>query len=83
MREYLTTLEVLAIHFVDGNKRTAFAVTYTFLALNGLHFRATPDEIYSFIINLYEKKTFDRKHLSPWLKAHTSLSARLRKEKFS
>src|ERR1700682_6445867 len=28
--------------FIDGNKRTAFAATYTFLAINGARFTRTP-----------------------------------------
>ena len=30
--------------FVDGNKRTAFVTSVTFLRLNGWHFRPTPKE---------------------------------------
>ena len=32
--------------FVDGNKRTAFAAAYTFLAINGIRLTASADEIY-------------------------------------
>ena len=35
--------------FVDGNKRIAFAATYTFLAINGIDLRASGDEAYAFI----------------------------------
>src|SRR6202051_3950322 len=35
--------------FVDGNKRTAFAATYTFLAINGAPLRASSDEAHGFI----------------------------------
>jgi death-on-curing protein len=31
--------------FIDGNKRTAFAFTYTFLAINGARITADVDEI--------------------------------------
>src|SRR6185312_17246627 len=35
--------------FVDGNKRVGFAVTYTFLAINGLRITADADTAYEFI----------------------------------
>src|SRR5580693_9824885 len=39
--------------FIDGNKRTAFAAMYTFLAINGA--RLAPDalETYAFVAALY------------------------------
>lgn len=33
--------------FIDGNKRTAFAATYTFLAINGARLTATPGDAYA------------------------------------
>jgi len=57
--------------FADGNKRTAFAAVYTFLAINGAGLAAGPDEIYAFIIGLYEAGTFDFERLKPWLRANT------------
>jgi death-on-curing protein len=30
--------------FIDGNKRTAFALTYTFLTVNGVRISADADE---------------------------------------
>jgi hypothetical protein len=39
-----------------GNKRTAFAATYTFLAINGA--RITADAAYGFIAGLYEAGDF-------------------------
>src|SRR5206468_11101396 len=38
--------------FIDGNKRTAFAATYTFLAINGAHLTATVEHAYAFISGL-------------------------------
>ena len=35
--------------FVDGNKRIAFAATYTFLAINEVALRASADSAYAFI----------------------------------
>src|SRR6202140_741916 len=35
--------------FIDGNKRAAFAATYTFLAINGVRFTADAQETWDFI----------------------------------
>src|SRR6202050_5353890 len=40
--------------FIDGNKRTAFAATYTFLAINRARFTADSEETYTFVAALYE-----------------------------
>ena len=58
--------------FVDGNKRTAFAVTWTFLALNGARWTATPKETEDFILGLHANGMFDFGHLYPWLQAHVT-----------
>ena len=57
--------------FVDGNKRAAFAATYTFLAINGVQIRAGADETYKFIAGLYEAKAFNFDALVIWLRANT------------
>jgi len=54
--------------FVDGNKRTAFAATYTFLAINGWRLEADPDATYSFIWGLYERDAFTFEALLAWLR---------------
>ena len=54
--------------FLDGNKRTAFAATYTFLAINGARITAEADDAYAFIIGLYEAGTFEFQHLNRWLR---------------
>jgi death-on-curing protein len=59
--------------FVDGNKRCAFAATYTFLAINGGQITVGPAEAFAFISGLYETHTFDFAHLTPWLRAHVRL----------
>ncbi|WP_244395911.1 type II toxin-antitoxin system death-on-curing family toxin [Beijerinckia indica] len=59
--------------FIDGNKRTAFAVTYTFLVINGMRLTASADETQDFILGLYESGTFDFEHLNPWLHRNVSL----------
>src|SRR6266705_1029148 len=44
--------------FIDGNKRTAFAVTYTFLIVNGARLAADARETYVFIARLYRTNQF-------------------------
>ena len=58
--------------FIDGNKRTAFAVTYTFLAINGTRITADAEDTYTFIIGLYETGTFSMDQLVAWLRANVS-----------
>src|ERR1700682_6598100 len=38
--------------FIDGNKRTAFAATYMFLAINGARLTTPADEVYVFTAGL-------------------------------
>lgn len=57
--------------FVDGNKRTAFAVTYTFLAINGTRIAEDAEATYAFIMERYETGTFDFGWLTAWLREHT------------
>jgi death on curing protein len=54
--------------FIDGNKRTAFAATYTFLAINGLRYAAGGEDTYEFIIGLYKAGDFSFEKLRDWLK---------------
>ena len=56
--------------FIDGNERTAFASTYTFLVINGRRLLATADETYSFIADLYPTNGFSFEVLVPWLRGH-------------
>ena len=56
--------------FVDGNKRTALAATYTFLAINGLDLKADAEETYAFVANLYNANQFRFDRLVPWLRTH-------------
>lgn len=58
--------------FVDGNKRTAFACTYTFLAINGARLVAEPQEAYDFIDGLYRVNQFRFEKLIPWLRTHVT-----------
>ncbi len=59
--------------FIDGNKRTAFAAAYTFLAINGACITASADEIYAFISGLYEAGTFGFENLVSWLRENTQI----------
>lgn len=59
--------------FIDGNKRTAFAATYTFLAINGARISATAEDAYAFIFGLYESGSFNFDALAPWLRSNVKL----------
>ena len=57
--------------FVDGNKRTAFAATYVFLAINGLDIIATDDEAQDFVLGLYATSSITFDNLRAWLSENT------------
>jgi death-on-curing protein len=59
--------------FIDGNKRTAFAVTYTFLAINGVRISADAEDTYAFIIGLHESGPFEFTRLAGWLRANVTM----------
>ena len=58
--------------FIDGNKRTAFAVMYTFLAINGIRLSADASATYRFISTLYNEKDFSFDRLAAWLRENTA-----------
>lgn len=58
--------------FIDGNKRTAFAATYTFLAINGGYVMADADETHAFIMGLHEMNDFCFERLAEWLRGNVS-----------
>jgi death on curing protein len=58
--------------FIDGNKRTAFAAAYTFLAINGSRITAGPTKTYTFISAVYDAGTFDFDHLEKWLRRNVN-----------
>jgi death on curing protein len=60
--------------FIDGNKRTAFAAAYTFLAINGARLTADAQEAYAFFAALYEGNQFSFDRLVPWLHGHVAWS---------
>jgi len=57
--------------FVDGNKRTAFAVMFTFLAMNGVRLTADADETWAFLSHLYDADAFRFNALDQWLRNNT------------
>jgi death-on-curing protein len=58
--------------FIDGNKRTAFAVAFTFLAINGTSLTADEDAVMAFLLPLYESNTLSFDLLETWLRANTT-----------
>lgn len=64
--------------FIDGNKRTAFAAMYTFLAINGAHLTADARETWTFVGELYESNQFGFEKLVPWLRRHVTEGLRPR-----
>jgi death-on-curing protein len=60
--------------FIDGNKRTAFAATYTFLAINGGRLTADAEETYAFVAVLYKANQFSFDKLVVWLRSHVNIS---------
>lgn len=54
--------------FLDGNKRVALAVTYTFLTLNGHHPKIDVGEAIQYINNLYNSNCFEFKYIEKWLR---------------
>ncbi|OIQ69554.1 toxin Doc [mine drainage metagenome] len=70
IQEAAALLESLAINhlFVDGNKRVSFAVTDTFLRLNGYRFAISANEIHAKFIELYDAGRFRFDVLEQWLR---------------
>jgi death-on-curing protein len=58
--------------FIDGNKRTAFAATYTFLVINGARLTADAQVTQDFVLGLYEENQFTFDKLVPWLRVHVT-----------
>ena len=57
--------------FVDGNKRTAFAAMYTFLAINEVELTADADTTWAFVSHLYQSDGFRFEPLYEWLRRNT------------
>ena len=58
--------------FIDGNKRTAFAVTLTFLAVNGVNLDASEEAVMKFLLPLYDRSALAFDKLDAWLRRNTS-----------
>lgn len=58
--------------FVDGNKRTAFAATFVFLAINGLDVTANDEDSQAFILDLYDAGSVNFANLQSWLLNNTA-----------
>jgi death-on-curing protein len=67
--------------FIDGNKRTAFAATFTFLAINGARLTADAEQTYDFVAALYEKRQFNFDKLVAWLREHVEPEAPRRRSR--
>jgi death-on-curing protein len=56
--------------FVDGNKRIAFAVTHTFLLVNGYDLEVGSVEAGRFVIESLERGTFRFSSILKWIDEH-------------
>ena len=54
--------------FIDGNKRTAFACTAAFLAINGKQLKAKDNDAQAFLLPLYDQHSVIVETLLPWVK---------------
>ena len=57
--------------FAGASFETAFAATYTFLAINNVELRASADDTYAFIADLYKRNAFRFDSLVKWLRRNT------------
>jgi death-on-curing protein len=71
--EAATLWEILSQNhpFIDGNKRTAFAATFVFLAINGLEITASDEDAQTFILGLYDTGGVTFENLQSWLSKNT------------
>lgn len=60
--------------FIDGNKRTAFASMYTFLAINGVSLRADSDSAWEFVSARYANGDFRFDKLEAWLRTNAEFT---------
>ena len=56
--------------FVDGNKRVGFAVTHTFLLVNGFDLDVSSRAAYEFMIEAMEQGKFCFAPIREWIAAH-------------
>ena len=57
--------------FIDGNKRTAFAILYVFLRVNGYQLVPNAKEIETFIYGLFDQNAVKFENLDRWLRKNT------------
>ena len=55
--------------FIDGNKRTAFAVMDTFITLNGYTLNLSQEQAYNLVIQVVQKE-ISKEELSAFLELH-------------
>ncbi|MBN4002604.1 type II toxin-antitoxin system death-on-curing family toxin [Nostoc sp. LPT] len=55
--------------FIDGNKRTAFAVMDTFITLNGYTLNLSQEQAYNLVIQVVQKE-ISKEELSTFLELH-------------
>ena len=55
--------------FVDGNKRTAFAIMVTFIELNGYTLNLSQEQAYNLVIGVVQRE-MTKEELSGFLKVH-------------
>ena len=75
LEEAAALMESLANNhpFMDGNKRVAFAVTDTFLRLNGSFIDCDSREAYAHFMELFETNSFRFAELLSWLEEKVRL----------
>ena len=59
-------------HFVDGNRRVAFAAAHTFLGLNGVEITASPEDALAFISRYGEGESPGLEEIKRWLDVNTA-----------
>lgn len=71
IEETTALLESLTMNhpFLDGNKRVAFAVTDTFLRINGYRIDSNSREIHAAMMAFFNSGTFIFSRLEPWLRS--------------
>ena len=57
--------------FIDGNKRTAFAILYVFLRVNGYQIIPNAKAIEVFIYGLFDTNAVKFENLDAWLRTNT------------
>ena len=57
--------------FIDGNKRTAFAVLYVFLRVNGYTIVPNAQTVEKFIYDMFDANTVKFDNLDNWLRSNT------------